>query len=130
MASLPKFRAWHKELKKMDSVCELIWRESNLVLITCDNIGFGYPATEVELMQWTGLQDCRDKDLYDADILKGVGIDTAFIKWCKNDAQFQHCGFDGENWHETFITQDKINKYDLVIVGNIYENSDLLQGQK
>lgn len=62
------------------------------------------------VMQFTGLKDKNDKDIYDGDILKG-GIYLSYeVKW-----DYIDCGWN--------ISENA--KY-FEIIGNIYENAELL----
>ena len=115
-----KFRAWIKEEKKMlpvqnlDFLCEYAdVRESyNLYL---------WDFKEIELMQFTGLQDEKGIDIYEGDILSLPNKDIAVVIWSPPRFILQryrriYQDLRLEHW-------SKYNK----IIGNIYENPELLE---
>ena len=120
-----KFRAWDKEQKTMffDTIAGIPsdpeWKGQ--VFIGCE----GY--FEGELMQFTGLKGADGKDIYEGDILGDEGV----VRWCNECVGWQsfwnyngedicHC-CDGD-YHIT----DCIDDAPIIVIGNIYENPELL----
>lgn len=134
-----KFRAWDKKSKKMRAV---------------ESIGFGaisiyekgYPVCNMlghdiinqkaiivhrdspyfELMQYTGLNDKNDKEIYEGDIVALDSLAGFVVEYDNENARFilngehkdkdyGHCGFH-------LYAQKEIE-----IIGNIYENAELLE---
>ena len=124
---IPKFRAWHKELGRMMLIeimyffffdNELEELELNDPVMN-DHISV-YP-NEIVLMQSTGLKDKNGKEIFEGDV---VSIDTdefdlLFVKyesgiyWLMDD---EECVEHLSDYY----------KY-VSIVGNIYENPELLE---
>lgn len=108
-----KFRAWDKKYKE--------WQTDFLISENGLNVYIGYcdDRIDCELMQYTGLKDKNGKEIFEGDILCGYGnintdeldISSAFVvKWDKN------------GWE---IFKESETQY--YIIGNIYENENLLQ---
>jgi len=68
--------------------------------------------------QFTGLQDCEDKDIYEGDILDDDDDGLYRCVWCENRKHILftdgHCNYEPS---ESFY---------LTIIGNINENPELL----
>ena len=118
---IPKFRAWLKKEQKMDNEIDHIsWLEDELYCIG-DGITYMVLAEDLVLMQSTGLKDKNGKEIFEGDI---VSIDTdefdlLFVKyesgiyWLMDD---EECVEHLSDYY----------KY-VSIVGNIYENPELLE---
>ena len=140
-----KFRAWNKLSNEMKDVISLnINYEfpdcSNVILETntFDNIKtHNNPITcsnglnNVVLMQCTGLKDKNGKLIYEGDILGGT-YGNLYIHYCDNCKQFQLKANDyGCMACEGDIHWDEVveDNNELEVVGNIYENPELLESE-
>ena len=136
-----KFRAWDKEDNKMwkvVSITESVWGDCEEAHIRVCEIHENQSKKETdvrmsvdyELMQYTGLKDKNGKEIYEGDILElyipnwadcddvqrfvineycpDVSYLQAVVKHC------EECLLDGENDY-------------IEVVGNIYENPELLE---
>ncbi|MCY7133723.1 YopX family protein [Streptococcus gordonii] len=119
---IPKFRAWLKDDKKMIDVDEIHWDEGQLDFIG-DGITFMRIAEKIVLMQSTGLFDKNGQEIFEGDILYG------------NDGEdfWEFVEFDEENakWVRTDLNGYKLdlseNVTELEVVGNVYQNPELLE---
>lgn len=127
-----KFRAWDKDSKKMWEPDFIRNGEPGLTGPGKKQITI-YPSCP--LMQFTGLLDSTGKEIYEGDILKYVGHicsgcgqsienpkDSPYVvKWNQEQLCFECLNAD-ENWmHPT------IWRRDMAIIGNVYENPELIE---
>lgn len=140
---LPKFRAWHKELKIMRSVHHMWWHFEPLQLFNIECISpdaktyesWNTFTEEIELMQWTGFVDVNDKPIFADDIVKydiGSQVCMGRIVWsikfgCWNIIRPNKPLDEAAMW--VLFDWPKPKGWPTVM-GNIYENSDLLQDIK
>lgn len=85
------------------------------------------PDVEVwEVMQATGLRDKHGKEVWEGDVVTWVNAyiipQVSFIKW---DNEHGWWGVDSLP-NSAFGTSMKNSKSDFGVIGNIYENPDLL----
>lgn len=112
-----KFRVWEENIKQMFYNAGIVNDELYLML---DGIGFDVVGDyrEFKLMQFTGLKDKNGKEIYEGDIVRHA-TDEGIYK-----VIFEDGGFYVKNLFEyDFQT---INEYPLEVIGNIYENPELL----
>ena len=123
-----KFRAWDSYNKFMiNPVCELhdnghFWGE--------DFTNTDYVVTgKSHIMQFTGLTDKNGKEIYEGDIFPSMSDGIKFYKVVFENSAFVvyhnhgYCGTLGK----LIEIAPKFN-FNLEIIGNIYENPELLDG--
>ena len=124
----PKFRAWLKNDKEMIEVNEIHFDNGKLDFIG-DSITFMRTVDEIELMQSTGLFDKNNKEIFEGDIL-GIETDEGVLNvnifWDNKHALFM---FDSKVHNEKELLAELVedNTYPFEIIGNIYENPELLE---
>lgn len=123
-----KFRAWDKKNKK--------WLDSTDFLITADGLVLLYDKEcgrevegltgawredeeeDIEIVRFTGLTDKNGKEIYEGDILEDRG-DPQLIT--RSVVEF----IDGSFWSKGWGRLGNHNE-DSEVIGNIYENPELL----
>lgn len=136
-----KFRAWLKPSKQMARVTGIDFEHSGTFrVLTPDSqiIWFGQVNISAVLMQFTGLLDKNGKEIYEGDVIKVTGEfaidDSGIIKWSQQEDDYTyHCGFMVD-WQEEVKRRSHLsfwaNHREIEIIGNIYENPELLEGAK
>jgi uncharacterized phage protein (TIGR01671 family) len=81
-----------------------------------------YPET-TPLMQFIGLEDKNGKEIYEGDIIKTETEKAMQVSWNKHFASF--C-LDRKGWMFTHYFGEAVDPTQIEIIGNIYENADLL----
>lgn len=126
---IPKFRAWLKKEQKMDNdVDHISWLEDELYCIG-DGITYMVSAEDLVLMQSTGLKDKNGKEIFEGDILACKTDDEVInlnIFWDEEHALFM---FESKKYNEQEPLAELVenNTYPFEIIGNIYENPELLE---
>ena len=132
---IPKFRAWHNELGRMMLVKAMLFFANELEelelndSIMNDNIPV-YPD-EIKLMQSTGLHDKNGKEVFVGDIIR-YNIDVVDIKRHPTLGFYTVLdgreGFFGDGMSiDDFEEDAKEFSKTAEIIGNVYENPELLE---
>lgn len=123
-----KFRAWDKETQTMLDVSLIDFKKSVLI---GEHWEFGETNfinfDEIELMQSTGLFDKNGREIFEGDILKNNKyITSVFYENGAYCVKFRRT----PNTTVTMNVISFIEKYKTRIVGNIYENPELLEEEE
>ena len=125
-----KFRAW-----------DGAWDEMQYLELTDEKISYPWDI----LMQYTGLKDKNDKGIYEGDIVEieirdedscmgSTFIEKYVVEWdnqkhrfCYSDNKYHVMGSFSGKWGLDYPNEltEEIN-----IIGNIYENPELLESDK
>ena len=123
-----KFRAWIKELNEIREVEYInFWKKMiSFPNKFCKEYYLNADFDEIELMQYTGLKDMREKEIYEGDILF-ESFGERYYKVIFENGSFR-AEFEGDFEEYSFDLIDVVAQ-GCEIVGNIYENSELLGEQ-
>ena len=129
-----KYRAWDKHGQKMFANDELIIWNGNVYAndskkLTCNNLK-GWSIDDEYLMQSTGLIDKNGKEIFEGDIVQ--------FEDCYTETDFLYVNTGIVEWSQgsfTITNRDSVEMGDLLdgefldvtIIGNIYENPELLE---
>ena len=123
-----KFRAWHKEKKIIGNVLgiDILHKE---MFFSNENVNCYEYADfkDIELMQYTGLKDKNEKEIYEGDILFDR-FGEIYYKVIFKNASFR-AEFKGDFDEYSFDLID-VNLQWCEVVGNIHENPELLGEKK
>ena len=121
-----KFRAWLKADKEMISVEEIAF-DTKWVRSFYKLTSRWFKLEEVELMQSTGLCDKEGTEVFEGDILHHqIQTEYTFIvKYDKDKGRWYGDGLS--RTYRIDITKDFLQYYK--VIGNIYENQELLENK-
>lgn len=128
-----EFRAWLKREKKMVDVKAIDWDDKGNII--CINYPqgksySGYDGDNIELMQSSGLRDKtrtkeypEGKKIFEGDIVRYYNKRKIFeIRYIKELASFMLVNLD-----EISFPIEKDDELRMEVIGNIYENKELLE---
>ena len=128
-----KFRAWLKEDRKMEDVKTMDFTDKTIRCLKKNEFINAYllrrvSFDDVELMQYTGLKDKNGKEIYEGDIVL-IKLDETST-WYKTVVGFKKGAFianliDKEDY--VYIFHHGFTGDDFEIIGNVYENKNLLE---
>ena len=139
-----KFRAWDKQERVMlanDGIDYICFSTKSLKLVTQKQEDYFDVDNVISLMQYTGLKDKNGIEIYEGDIVK-IDFDMHFMNLGLNknikdhgnkyefvgEVKYYDGAFNVDNNKEGYPLFHEISPVE--IIGNIYENSDLLEGNR
>lgn len=129
-----KFRAFDTKRKRMFAVYGL--GKEFATEDTLDGVDPGYNAfqgedfKQLEIMQFIGLKDRYLKDIYEGYILSSLINDICYnfeVRYFEQAFRHYQIGYN-YNYTPTPINKNDIDKYETIVIGNIHENPELLNG--
>jgi hypothetical protein len=119
-----KFRAWDKNKKTMFFPKEFHFTTGLWGITLPDGRRISY----VDIMQFIGIIDRRDQEIYESDIVrdtdsKAVGV----VVWDELHARFA-VRFQDKSIYEFYTDNGRDNS--LRVIGNVWEHPDLLKEPK
>ena len=125
-----KFRAWHKTCEEMGRIAFIRYRQSGEIahLSFRGNTYSGLvKLDEIELMQSTGLKDKNDKEIFEGDIVKmakDVYSEPTYYEVVR------HYGAEYLRESKQHGCELWLRHTDCEVVGNVYENRELLEDKE
>lgn len=119
-----KFRVWDIKNKEMLKVQELDFEPTfygGRIAIRLDQYNDYFDTEDMILMQYTGLDDKNGKEIYEGDIVKYENMTGKIM--------FFNGSFIMSNFEETEEWELGVINEEIEVIGNIYENSELLGGE-
>lgn len=119
-----KFRAWDKEKKIMCKVFNIQFDLGYAGIRAPNYCVFEKELEKLELMQWTGIKDKNGKEIYEGDILQHIDTIVVVEPIIPIDRFYSS--------YETPYEDDWMScaSIDWEVIGNIYENPELLKEKK
>ena len=125
-----KYKSWDTKDKVIRDVVGMsLYHESLSV-----DIEFGkYLQDDIkrfELMQYAGLKDKNGVEIYEGDILSTDLSRPYLIVEFRNGAFMYQCHHDGQNYYDFMEPANERLKFNTKyheVIGNIYENPELLE---
>ena len=123
-----KFRAWLKEEKIMGEVLGIDILHKEIFFLNEDANCYEHTDfKDIELMQYTGLKDKNNKEIYEGDILKLR--DNHGIQLVKYHDEWSAFIVESQKDTSVGVLGLYFDKEDFEIIGNAYENPELLGGK-
>lgn len=123
MKRIISFRAWVEDEQQMQPVQEIDFNQNIIGYFGIND----QPIENCVLMQFTGLRDKYGKEIYEGDILRVEGIDNeARVTEVVFDGGCFYCQHTPTEFKETVAFHLMFSDNRAIVVGNIYENPELL----
>ncbi|MDT9552212.1 YopX family protein [Enterococcus faecium] len=137
---IPKFRAWDKKTETIQEIESISFKEKKLVIdqksVTWFNSDYIRNFGEVDLMQSTGMKDKNGVDIFEWDIVL-VNVSNGFDHLVNEKTVVQESEFHSGLIYKSLasgmeyrVFKHKKMDYEYEVIGNIYENSELLEEQR
>jgi hypothetical protein len=122
-----RFRAWDGQTMNYSDDGD--YRSLEAFFALTDDQGYG--SFRTEYMRWTGLIDSSGKNIYEGDIIQWFDLDDPqpllVIKWAKTFSNFAFSPYDLSGEPYDFYGGWPFGMDMARVIGNIYQNPELLK---
>ena len=136
---ITRYRAWDKKTETIQEIESISFKEKKLVIdqksVAWFNSDYIRNFDEVEIMQSTGLKDKNGVEIFEGDIVL-VNVSNVFDSLVNEKTVVQESEFHYGLVCKSLISgmeyrvfKHKKMDYEYEVIGNIYENSELLEEQ-
>ena len=132
-----KFRAWDKATKKMYEVIKIDFYNEKVGYLFADPITQGevidyLKLSDIELMQYTGLKDKNGVEIYEGDLFRLEFDDGEYlcsVEFCEEEVGYVSMPKKTfrEKYGKLLWVRGNEHFNNNEIIGNIYENPELLE---
>lgn len=129
---IPKFRAWYTPFKGKKFGQEMKYGQAGSLLTHAE-----MSPDKYVLMQSTGLKDKNGVEIFEGDVVSVSvrnGFDYLDNKVCivKNSIDYSGlvCATVDEDLEYQIFNTELFEEYTYEVIGNIYENPELVEGQR
>lgn len=129
-----KFRYFNEKIRQMIAVRSAYWHERDATGILPISVNDGLATiNSSKLMQYTGLKDKNGREIYEGDVCSL--LDRSNPEMGKDSYDIFQVMWSTGSWQASFIhnteflfdlSEDGKSGKDIEVIGNIYENKDLL----
>lgn len=138
---ITRYRAWDKKTETIQEIESISFKEKKLVIdqksVAWFNSDYIRNFDEVEIMQSTGLKDKNGVEIFEGDVVSVSvrnGFDYLDNKVCVVKNSIGHsglvCATVDEDLEYRIFNTELFEEYTYEVIGNIYENSELLEDSK
>ena len=123
---IPKFRAWDKNTNDMVNVKTIDLEKDGSIGCIVDYNGINLDVSECVLVQSTGLKDKNGVEIFEGDVLYYIPFESHI-----NDSivVFEKGSFCKKMLRNGKLTSVRfIDSEEYEVIGNVYENPELLEG--
>ena len=133
-----KFRAFIKHLGQLADVLSIDFLDSEveIYLVDRDEIRkYRFGEDEIVLLPFTGLKDKNGREIYEGDIVRVYGGEYWYGCWeldIRGEVVFDVFSFGVKSKDRFYPFNYAFEPYDhkIKVIGNIYENPELLEGEE
>lgn len=120
-----KFRAWDKANKEMLKIDVIDFFLKGIRILERNGNSFFMKFSDVVLMQSTGLFDKNKKEIFEGDIVRNIYTGSiGRVYWCVHNTGFFYY-VEKDKKHYTVFRAN----HNLEVIGNVYENKELIQNE-
>lgn len=127
-----KFRAWDKENKAFMPSEGYAICDGDVMGLRYGNEMEDVLTDQIELMQYTGLKDMNGRDIYEGDVVQPVRPET--LQEINSPLIVETANYVSGKWiarnvaSESYGVEDYYFKNELSVIGNKFQNPELLEG--